>query len=184
MTTSTSTLIPGAVGSGKTFPRLPRSSAHLPEEERLMFLDWVLFAYPEDAGKAEQLPTSLLWEMYEGVAPGGEDWDAFMRLIHFICESESEASKAHQVRALIIDYGDSSEYTYLRPVTAFSKAVTSQHSLHGMLRGNLMHHPITSDFTYSDLTATVWFFAKHLMIVRDPDTKAALIQRIEACNNA
>lgn len=168
----------GGPTTGKRSLYFGSSFVPLPEEERLMFLNWILFTYPEDAGKVEHLPTSLLREMYPDLAPGGEDWDTFRQLTKFIREAEDNVTKASQVKALVMEYRDFSDYTYLKPVTFFSNAVASEHSLHGILKGNLAK-TITGVYTYADLTATIWYIAKQIMIVRDPDMKSALIQRIE-----
>lgn len=144
-----------------------------------MFLDWILFAYPETAGKAELLPTALLWEMYEGVAPGGEDWDTLTCLVQFIHEAELDKTKARRVLDLVMEYSDSSAQMYFTPKTPFNGALTSQHPPYNPLKGNLIK-VFKGNYVYSDLAATIWYIARQIMIVRNPDTRAALTKKIEA----
>lgn len=166
------TIVLGRVGVGKTIV-----SVTLPEEERLMFLDWILFSCSEDVGNISLLPTSLLWEMYAEVAPGGKDWDTFTHLVQFIREAERNKAKAQRVLDLAMDYRGSSEHLLSNPESPFNKAVTSQYPPFNTLKGKLLKVFKGSSLDVN-LTATVWHIAKQLMIVRDPLTKAALIKRI------
>lgn len=140
------------------------TATHLPENQRLMFLDWVASAYPQEIEAACALPTELLWEMYANTAPQGEDWDLMLRLSKTFRNRSKSIKKTKKLLKVFQAIAESEGYNSETIPHDTPFAVETR---------KILYTPETPTPTSGSIERMLKEVYRQFLIIRDPAKRAA-----------
>ena len=175
-TTGKSSTLANVVGNMMRRSMANITATHLPENQRLMFLDWVASAYPQEIEAACALPTELLWEMYANTAPQGEDWDLMLRLSRAFQNRYKNIKKAKKLLKIFQAITENSEY--------FSETIP--HDTPFAVETRKIHHapdPNKYLLIFESTEIMLKEVYRQFLIIRDPAKRAAYKKAISKLRN-